>query len=529
MTSDRIAGLSGPGPAAKRVGLYERVSSEEQVQGYSLDAQDRAGRLYCDGHDWTIAQVYRDEGRSARTDDLAQRPAFRHLLADGEAGLLDVIVVHKLDRFARNRRVAFEAFERLSKARVGFVSISENMDYSTPAGQLMLTMLVGLAQFYSDNLSGETKKGKRERKDQGLPNGLLPFGVTKGPTGFPILNCTARACDVVTRTEIVPAEGLVLAFELAAAGKTDREVAQALTAAGHRTSGNRGANPFTKDTVRMILKNRFYVGDLPDGNGGWIPGKHGCLIDPALFERAQRVRAANTSRPRWTESVRSPWALSGVAICGGCGSNINALSHASGKRRVRCAGRTQGNGCDEPSCYASVIEDQIGELLHGFLLPAFERERLLALWRHYQQRDLNVAAERERLRRKLTRLREAYLEDDLAKAEYQVRKAAVTQELAALPADDDADEEAIQRLAAFLKDVAGAWELANAWERNKLARQLFAQVVVSNRTAVAVVPRPQVRAFFNALPRPVNPDGKECTGGSDGIRTRDLSLDRAAC
>ena len=146
--------------APTRAGLYERVSSEEQVQGYSLDAQDRAGRLRCADHGWDVAKVYRDEGRSARSDDLAQRPAFRQLLADAEAGLLDVVVVHKLDRFARNRRVAFAAFERLGKAGVGFVSLAENMDYASPAGQLMLTILVGLSQFYSDNLAFETRKGK---------------------------------------------------------------------------------------------------------------------------------------------------------------------------------------------------------------------------------------------------------------------------------------------------------------------------------------------------------------------------------
>src|SRR5215204_929944 len=130
-----------PGAGTIRAALYERVSSEEQVEGYSLDAQDRAGRLYCEAQGWEIVQVYRDEGRSARTDDLSKRPAFQQMLADAGAGLFDVVVVHKLDRFARNRRVAFEAFERLGKAHVGFVSISEQIDYSSPSGQPMLPML----------------------------------------------------------------------------------------------------------------------------------------------------------------------------------------------------------------------------------------------------------------------------------------------------------------------------------------------------------------------------------------------------
>src|SRR5215208_1744697 len=67
-----------------------------------------------------------------------------------------------------------------------FVSLSEQIDYSSPSGQQMLTMLVGLSQFYSDNLSLETKKGKAERKAQGLYNGLLPFGLKKNSLGLPI-------------------------------------------------------------------------------------------------------------------------------------------------------------------------------------------------------------------------------------------------------------------------------------------------------------------------------------------------------
>src|SRR5215217_7891623 len=88
-----------------RAAVYERVSSEEQVEGYSLDAQDRAGKHYCEAHCWEVAQIYRDEGRSARADDLAKRPAFEQMLADAEDGLIDVVVVHKLDRFARNLRL----------------------------------------------------------------------------------------------------------------------------------------------------------------------------------------------------------------------------------------------------------------------------------------------------------------------------------------------------------------------------------------------------------------------------------------
>jgi hypothetical protein len=217
-----------------------------------------------------------------------------------------------------------------------------------------------------------------------------------------------------------------------------------------------------------------------------------------------------------------PWALSGEAVCGICGANVNGLSHSTGRRRIRCAGRTQGNGCPEPSCYADVIGDQIGEVLSGFAVPDEARGRLLVAWRDYQSQDTDTAAERIRLNRRLARLKELYLDGEMDRAEYQAERKAVVAALAALPAQGNPESDAGERLAAFLADVASAWHVANPTERDKLARQLFSRVVISNRTAVAVVPRPDLRPFFFALPRSeaVNLDGKECTGGSDGDRCR---------
>ena len=114
---------------------------------------------------------YAEEGKSARTDDLRKRPAFAQMLEDAEAGHLAVLLVHKLDRFARNPRVTLEALDRLDKAGVAFVSISENTDFSTPIGKVVLATLAAFAQCCADNLSWETKKGKQERKRQGLYNG----------------------------------------------------------------------------------------------------------------------------------------------------------------------------------------------------------------------------------------------------------------------------------------------------------------------------------------------------------------------
>jgi site-specific DNA recombinase len=498
--------------STSRVGLYVRVSSEEQVQGYSLDAQTRTIEAWCAQHGHEIVARYRDEGKSARTDNLDRRPAFKQMLVDAESGRFDVVVVHKLDRFARNLLVALETLQRLERRDVGFVSLSEQMDFTTPIGKVILATLAAFAQYYSDNLATEVRKGKGERKQQGLYNGVLPFGATKGEDGVPIPHLVAHA-------------GLHLAFELAAAGKTDREVAQALTAAGYRTTGNRGANPFTKDTVRVILQNRFYLGELPDGQGDWVPGKHQPLIESELFARAQAARAANTKKPIRQGQNYRPWALSGLATCANCGESITVHGRPDGRKRVRCAGRGQGNVCTAPTFFADLAEEQLGGVLQRFAIPEAEREPLLILWRRANCRDGDTAATRSRLERKVARLQEVYLDGDLDRATYQRQKADLHEQLAALPMDREPDDATAERLAGFLADVASAWTVATPEERNRLARQLLSGAVVENKTVVAVVPRPEMAPFFqvvaledtDAAPDPgsgVYPDGvsAEATG-----------------
>jgi DNA invertase Pin-like site-specific DNA recombinase len=412
------------GSRTLRAALYERVSSEEQVEGYSLDAQDRAGRLYCEAQGWEVIDVYRDEGKSARTDDLSKRPAFQQLLADAEAGLFDVIVVHKLDRFSRNLRLTLETLDRLEKANVGFVSINENMDFATPMGRVVLSTMGSLAQFYSDNLASETKKGKAERKAQGLYNGLLPFGLKKSGQGIPIPD-----------PDTYP--GLLLAFRLAAEGTSDREVAEALNAAGYRTTGNRGPNLFTKDTVCRMLKNRFYLGELPDGKGGWMPGVHEQVLDEELFERAQLAREANMTNAAKVNRRHRRYSLSGLAVCGLCGGRLHFHTQREGRARVYCYQGRQVKKCTQRSTFLDGIDAQIGTYLGTFHLPDDLVAQVIALSERARDERDDTEIRRREIEGRLERNKNLYKWGDMTEEAYVTERDRLHAELSTLRSTSD--------------------------------------------------------------------------------------------
>ena len=159
-----------------KAATYVRASSEDQVEGFSLDAQRRVITEFCQARGWDITHQYADEGKSAWVESAAKRQAFHQMLTDAANREFDVVVTHSLDRLSRNLMVTLNAFHTFSSNGVTYVSATQEIDYSTPEGKLFMTMVAVFAQYFSDSLSGHTKKGMRERTRQGLFNGDPPFG-----------------------------------------------------------------------------------------------------------------------------------------------------------------------------------------------------------------------------------------------------------------------------------------------------------------------------------------------------------------
>ena len=505
-----------------RAGIYYRVSREEQVQGYSLDAQQRACREYAAARGWSITSEYREEGRSARTDVIARRPEFRRLLDDIRAGHVDVVIVHKVDRFARNLRISFETLDVLGRAGVAFVSVTENVDYTTPQGRVFLGMLALFAQFYSDNLCQEVRKGKQERKAQGLYNGLLPFGYAKGADGVPEL-------DPATHP------GLVLAFESYVNGRTDRQVAQLLNERGYRTAGNmgpesssgrRGGNPFTKDTVRGLLLNRFYLGELPDGSGGWRPGKHPAAVRSELFDAAQAERERRRATPAPIRRGVRIYSLSALMRCRACGGRMQVTENRQGRVRYYCRSKAQGLACTASGTYLDVYERQVLGYLRKFRLPEDYQARILELFRTIRPEASNEARERRELEARLERTKRLFQWGDIDEAEYRATRDEMTRRLRALTPECE-ERERLARLRQYLADLPQAWDDATQEQRNRLLKVLLETVWVENEKVVAIRPRPEFQPLFAiSCDSPATSAG---SGDPDRIRTGDLQRDRLAC
>jgi len=119
-----------------RAVAYLRVSSASQIDGHSLDAQERLFHELCKNRGWEAIRVYREEGKSAHVEAIARRPLFKQLLDDAAKHEFDLVIVHTLDRWSRNLKITLESLTILGRLNIGLVSISENIDYSRPEGML---------------------------------------------------------------------------------------------------------------------------------------------------------------------------------------------------------------------------------------------------------------------------------------------------------------------------------------------------------------------------------------------------------
>ena len=387
-------------PRLKAVG-YRRVSMREQVDGHSLDAQEKNIRDYAASQGWDLIEIYTDAGISAKKD--SHRPDLERLMENAKEKKFDVIVVDKIDRFYRHLAGLLTALDQLRSIDISFASVQERLDFTSPWGKLMLTVLGILAEIYLDNLRQETLKGKHQRAREGFWNGLPPYGYCKGVCstcedqngkGYcPDYGSTNKSDGKRLVPHPVDSEVVKLVYSWYLNGnESDASIAEKLNnfdmalpdgstvhirQRGH--PGKSDAGPFTRDLVRDMLKRVFYTGKLPYLGSKELgarktkrseldqailyEGKHTALISEEQFQKVHEMRYTLGSNCRGGKPDVKIYPLTGILRCGYCGNTMRGGS-TSGRRYYRDASRIEHiNNCQQETIRAEGVESQLADIL----------------------------------------------------------------------------------------------------------------------------------------------------------------------
>lgn len=333
--------------------VYCRVSSKEQLEGTSLESQEIACREYARTHELTILKVFVEQGESAK---FANRTELLELIdfCRVHKGKVDVLLVWKLDRFARNVEDHYHLKATLAKYGVRVASVTEPID-PNPNGNLLETILAGFAQFDNEIRAMRTVQGMRRK----IQEGLYPW---KPPLGY--LNVTAPG-DKKTQPDHPeqPLFGfLQQGWRLFATGAyTKAEIRRLLTSWGVVT---RQGQPLSPQSVDNLFKNPYYAGILVDPwSGEECEGRHVPMIARADFARVQRILGqSHQAVPH--EKTNSDFPLRGVVRCNDCQHYLTGSFSRGRSRRYPyyyCGQKPCGSR--RKSCPTHVIHEELESFL----------------------------------------------------------------------------------------------------------------------------------------------------------------------
>lgn len=470
---------------------YVRISSEDQVGNFSLDAQRRAIEKWAHDQGGTLVKVYVDEAKTATTDN---RPGFQEMRRDARRGKFEALVVHKFDRLARNRANAL-AVKSLLRHDYGIkvFSVTEpSEDSDGPIGALMEGIMESVADWYSRNLATEVAKGKRERAQQGYQNNQPPAGYDKAEDGSLTINPHE-------------AEGIRLAFETyQQSGWSDTEIARLLNREGYRTKQGK---LFSKEMMRDLLQNRTYLGYVryqqlqKKSNGSrdvsadtqWYKGKHEAIINEELFDKCQRVRAKAATHHLATPKAQV-YPLSGILFCGSCQNKMRAQGW-HGYRYYRCRARELGGDCKQQGVIATEIEQQVIDLVRHMKPPADWKQQVVQAMGDLvgdQKLEERVAQIEETIKRMDFRWDNGFITEQ---DEYLERRLGLQQELEQLK---PIPMEELEAAADILTNFNECWTRAqdDPGEQQRLLHMIFERIWAKDTKVASVSLRPTYHVAF---------------------------------
>ena len=327
--------------AMKTAVIYARYSCDKQTE-QSIEGQIHSCETYARSNDILIIDHYIDRATSGTND---RRPEFQRMLKDSDKRKWDYVLVYKLDRFSRNKYEMATHKKHLKDNNIKLLSASENIP-DTPEGIILESMLEGMAEYYSAELSQKILRGQNESRRKGqYIMGRPPYGYRKVDKKLQIIEEQARVIRYI--------------YDRASSGIIIKNIIEELHEQGVTFNGKLIA----KNTVYNILRNECYIG-LYHFKGETFDNIYPRIIDDDTYNA---VQSRLTSYPKKGRNSEVEYILKGRIFCGYCGKPIIADTGTTRKgelaRYYKCSKRKRGGKCEKDTLRKDHLEEFILKII----------------------------------------------------------------------------------------------------------------------------------------------------------------------
>lgn len=327
--------------------IYARYSSERQTE-QSIEGQIRDCNEYAERNNIIIVDTYIDRAMTGTND---KRNAFQQMLKDSSKRAWDYVLVYKTDRFGRNKYEIAMNKHTLKTNGIKLISVKENIP-DGPEGIILESLLEGMAEYYSAELSQKVKRGMRETRSKGnFTGGFVLFGYR-----------------VVNKKVIIHEDEAKIVrqiFEDCAAGKLIKTIIEELHEKGILNRGK----PFARNTVYYLLSNEKYAGIYRHGDEVFT-NIYPRIVPEEIFSMVAS-KIANNKYGKHKENIY--YLLRNKIFCGYCGKSISSDSGTSRngeiKRYYKCSGKRIDKSCPNNPIRKELIEDIVINATYESLSP----------------------------------------------------------------------------------------------------------------------------------------------------------------
>jgi site-specific DNA recombinase len=467
-----------------KAAIYVRVSTAEQAaEGYSIRAQTDRLKAYCVSQGWEIFEFYVDDGYSAKDTN---RPNLKRMMKHIEEGLIDCVLVYRLDRLTRSVRDLYTILETFDKYDCKFKSATEVYDTTTAMGRMFITIVAALAQWERENTGERIRMGMEQKAREGN------WVINLAPYGYEI--------DKENKTLVVNEYEATIVkkiYDMYLSGKGMIKIATELNRINIRTKTD---SIWSGIKVKYILTNPLYIGTMRYNyrvnkeNYFEVEKAHPAIISEDIFENTQKVvKSRKVVHPR---AATSEFIFSGIAKCARCGSPLAGKygyyksktkdKQVSRPRSYYCTKRRVGE-CDQGHMNEIFLETQFINYLNEFKINPHIVETITQTddIDETQQKINILQKEVKQIDKRRKKWQYAWVNDMISDVDFSMRieeentkEEDINKQLASLRPSGEKINAA--DLSEILLDIKSNWYRLDALEK-KMLLQMFTKKIMVDR------------------------------------------------